>query len=199
MKLYYSPGACSLSPHIVLCEAGFPHEMVKVDLKSKKTESGADYAAVNPKGYVPALELDDGTVLTEGPAIVQYLADKAPASNLAPANGSIERYRLQEWLGFIGTELHKQFSNLFNPNMPDAIKAATKEKIVGRFALVEKKLGSHDYLMGKHFTAADAYMFVVMRWAKKFEVALPAALEKYFDRIAARPKVQQALQMEGLA
>jgi glutathione S-transferase len=199
MKLYYSPGACSLSPHIALCEAGLPHQMVKVDLKAKKTEDGSDYTAVNPKGYVPALEMDDGAVLTEGPAIVQYLADKAPNSNLAPANGSVERYHLQEWLGFIGTELHKQFSNLFNPNMPDDIKAATKEKIVGRFALIEKKLGSQDYLMGKTFTVADGYMFVVMRWAKKFEVALPASLEKYFDRIAARPKVQEALKMEGLA
>ena len=199
MKLYYSPGACSLSPHIVLCEAGLPHSMVKVDLKAKKTEADADYSAINPKGYVPALELDDGTLLTEGPAIVQYLADKAPASNLAPVNGSIERYRLQEWLTFIGTELHKQFSNLFNPNMPDAIKAATKEKIAGRLALIEKKLGSQDYLMGKTFTAADAYLFTVMRWGKKFEVAIPDALLKYFDRVAARLKVQEALKAEGLA
>ncbi len=199
MKLYYSPGACSLSPHIVLCEAGLPHSMVKVDLKEKKTETGADYSAVNPKGYVPALEMDDGAVLTEGPAIVQFLADKAPASHLAPANGSLERYRLQEWLTFIGTELHKQFSNLFNPNMPDAIKAATKDKIAGRFALVEKKLGSQDYLMGKSFSVADAYLFTVMRWGKKFEVAMPDALLKYFDRVAARPKVQEALKAEGLA
>lgn len=199
MKLYYSPGACSLSPHIVLCEAGLPHSMVKVDLKAKKTEADADYSAINPKGYVPALELDDGTLLTEGPAIVQYLADKAPASNLAPVNGSIERYRLQEWLTFIGTELHKQFSNLFNPNMPDAIKAATKEKIAGRLALIEKKLGSQDYLMGKTFTAADAYLFTVMRWGKKFEVSIPDVLLKYFDRVAARPKVQEALKAEGLA
>lgn len=199
MKLYYSPGACSLSPHIVLCEAGLPHSMVKVDLKAKKTEADADYSAINPKGYVPALELDDGTLLTEGPAIVQYLADKAPASNLAPVNGSIERYRLQEWLTFIGTELHKQFSNLFNPNMPDAIKAATKEKIAGRLALIEKKLGSQDYLMGKTFTAADAYLFTVMRWGKKFEVAIPDALLKYFDRVAARLKVREALKAEGLA
>jgi glutathione S-transferase len=198
MKLYYSPGACSLSPHIVLCEAGLPHSTVKVDLKAKKTETDADYTAVNPKGYVPALEMDDGAVLTEGPAIVQYLADKAPTSNLAPAAGSMERYRLQEWLTFIGTELHKQFSNLFNPNMPDNIKAATKEKIGGRFAYIEKKLGSQDYLMGKSFSVADAYLFTIMRWAKKFEVALPATLEKYFDRVAARPKVQEALQAEGL-
>jgi glutathione S-transferase len=199
MKLYYSPGACSLSPHIALCEAGLKHEMIKVDLRAKKTETDADFGSINPKGYVPTLELDDGAILTEGPAIVQYIADKAPAANLAPANGTMERYRLQEWLTFIGTELHKQFSNLFNPNMPDNIKAATKEKIAGRFALIEKKLGSQDYLMGKTFSVADGYMFVVMRWAKKFEVALPAALEKYFDRIAARPKVQEALKMEGLA
>ncbi|HEU0071295.1 MAG TPA: glutathione transferase GstA [Alphaproteobacteria bacterium] len=199
MKLYYSPGACSLSPHIALCEAGLKHEMVKVDLRAKKTEADADFGSINPKGYVPTLELDDGSILTEGPAIVQYIADKAPTSNLAPANGSMERYRLQEWLTFIGTELHKQFSNLFNPNMPDAVKAATKEKISGRFALIEKKLGSQDYLMGKTFTVADGYMFVVMRWAKKFEVALPASLQKYFDRVAARPAVQEALKMEGLA
>lgn len=199
MKLYYSPGACSLSPHIALCEAGLKHDMIKVDLRAKKTETDGDFSSINPKGYVPTLEMDDGAILTEGPAIVQYIADKAPAANLAPPNGTMERYRLQEWLTFIGTELHKQFSNLFNPNMPDNIKAATKEKIAGRFALIEKKLGSQDYLMGKTFTVADGYMFVVMRWAKKFEVALPAGLEKYFERVAARPKVQEALKMEGLA
>jgi len=199
MKLYYSPGSCALSPHIVLCEAGLPHRALKVDLKSKKVEDGSDYLAVNPKGYVPTLELDDGQTLTEGPAIVQYLADKAPASNLAPANGTMERYRLQEWLNFISTELHKQFSNFFNPACGDEMKEATKKKIAGRLAYLGEKLATQDYLMGKAFTVADAYLFVTLRWAQKFEIPLPASVKAYFDRVIARPKVQEALQVQGLA
>ncbi len=199
MKLFYSPGSCALSPHIVLCEAGLPHSALKVDIKAKTAEDGSNYLAINPKGYVPALQLDDGQILTEGPAIMQYLADKVPASNLAPANGTMERYRLQEWLNFISTELHKQFSNLFNQNIPDAIKATTKEKLANRYVHIGERLGRQDYLTGNSFTVADAYLFTVMRWGKKFEVAMPAALEKYFDRVAARPQVQEALKAEGLA
>lgn len=198
MKLYYSPGSCALSPHIVLCEAGLPHSALKVDLKTKKVEDGSDYLAVNPKGYVPALQLDDGQTLTEGPAIVQYLADKAPDSNLAPANGTMERYRLQEWLNFISTELHKQFSNFFNPICSDEMKDATKKKLAGRYAYIGEKLAGHDYLTGKAFTAADAYLFVTLRWAQKFEVPLPDNVKAYFDRVAARPNVQEALKVQGL-
>jgi glutathione S-transferase len=198
MKLYYSPGSCALSPHIVLCEAGLPHSALKVDLKTKKVEDGSDYLAVNPKGYVPALQLDDGQTLTEGPAIVQYLADKAPGSNLAPANGTMERYRLQEWLNFISTELHKQFSNFFNPICSDEMKEATKKKLAGRYAYIGEKLAGHDYLTGKAFTAADAYLFVTLRWAQKFEVPLPANVKVYFNRVAARPNVQEALKVQGL-
>ncbi|MFN4283980.1 MAG: glutathione transferase GstA [Alphaproteobacteria bacterium] len=199
MKLYYSPGSCALSPHIVLCEAGLPHSALKVDLKAKKVEDGSDYLAVNPKGYVPTLELDDGQTLTEGPAIVQYLADKVPAANLAPANGTMERYRLQEWLNFISTELHKQFSNFFNPACGDEMKEATKKKLAGRYGHIGEKLGSQDYLTGKNFTVADAYLFVTLRWAQKFEIPLPANVKAYFERVMARPKVMEALKVQGLA
>lgn len=199
MKLYYSPGSCALSPHIVLCESGLPHSALKVDLKTKKVEDGSDYLAINPKGYVPTLQLDDGQMLTEGPAIVQYLADKAPGSNLAPANGTMERYRLQEWLNFISTELHKQFSNFFNPVCSDEMKEATKKRLAGRYAYIGEKLAGHDYLTGKTFTAADAYLFVTLRWAQKFEVPLPANVQAYFDRVIGRPNVQEALRVQGLA
>lgn len=199
MKLYYSPGSCALSPHIVLCEAGLPHRALKVDLKSKKVEDGSDYLAINPKGYVPTLALDDGQTLTEGPAIVQYLADQVPASKLAPANGTMERYRLQEWLNFISTELHKQFSNFFNPACSDEMKEATKKKLTGRYAYIGDKLAGQDYLTGKTFSVADAYLFVTLRWAQKFEIPLPANVKAYFDRVIARPNVQEALKVQGLA
>ena len=199
MKLYYSPGSCALSPHIVLCEAGLPHRALKVDLKSKKVEDGSDYLAINPKGYVPTLALDDGQTLTEGPAIVQYLADQVPASKLAPANGTMERYRLQEWLNFISTELHKQFSNFFNPACSDEMKEATKKKLTGRYAYIGDKLAGQDYLTGKTFSVADAYLFVTLRWAQKFEIRLPANVKAYFDRVIARPNVQEALKVQGLA
>jgi glutathione S-transferase len=200
MKLYYSPGACSLSPHIVLREAGLPVELVKVDLRSKRMSGDADFRSVNGKGYVPVLELDDGQRLTEGPAIVQYIADQAPASGLAPAAGSFERYRLQEWLNFISTELHKQFSPLFDAASDDAVKARQRERIGGRLAWIAQHLASRDYLMGAAFTAADAYLFTVLRWSQHVGLDLDQwpALTAYVARVGARPKVREALQAEGL-
>ena len=199
MKLYYAPGACSLSPHIVLCETEQKAELVKVDLKAHQTADGRDYYAVNSKGYVPALELDDGQLLTEGPAIVQYLADKAPASKLAPPAGTLDRYRLQEWLTFIGTEIHKSFSPLFNPANPEAMKQAAKDKLTARFGWLEERIGD-GFLMGA-FSAADAYLFTILRWTVplKLDMAPYPGLRAYMDRVGARPKVQQALQEEGLA
>src|SRR3984957_1857950 len=156
MKLYYSPGACSLSPHIALLEAGLPYELVKVDLRAKKLENGDDYLKINPKGQVPALALDNGELATEGPVIVQMIADKAAGKNLAPARDSAERYKLQEWLNFITGELHKNFSPLFNPAIPEEVKNVFKERIMGKFKYLDSQLAGHDYLMGKQFTVADA-------------------------------------------
>lgn len=200
MKLYYSPGACSLSPHIVAREAGFPIELVKVDLKAHQTADGRDYYQINPRGYVPALELDDGTLLREGPAIVQYLADQAPNSGLAPAAGTLERVRLQEWLTFIGTEVHKMFGWLFNPKAPEEAKNIVREKIAGRFADIDKHLAGKAYLLGDKFSAADAYLFVTLNWANLFKVDLEPYpnLKAYHQRVRARPKVQEALRAEGL-
>ncbi|HQR20521.1 MAG TPA: glutathione transferase GstA [Burkholderiaceae bacterium] len=200
MKLYYSPGACSLSPHIVAREAGLPVTLVKVDLKGKKTDTGDDYHALSGKGYVPLLELDDGTRLTEGPAIVQYLADRAPACKLAPANGTIDRYRLQEWLNFITSELHKQFSPLFDPTMPEEAKAKFRAKITGRLDWIVGQIGNHPYLMGQDFTVADAYLFTVLNWAQYtgIDLARWPLLVAYVARVAARPQVQAALTEEGL-
>lgn len=201
MKLYFSPGACSLSPHIVAREAGLPVEYVKVDLRQKKTADGRDFNAINPKGYVPALELDDGTLLTEGPAIVQYLADRKPELGLAPQAGSIERYRLQEWLGFIGTELHKQFSPLFSPTTPEDIRKAQIEKLQKRFAYVAVQLAGRAYLMGSAFTVADAYLFVMLGWTEMMKIDLGAlpVLQEYRARVAARAGVQAALAAEQAA
>jgi len=199
MKLYYAPGACSLSPHIALCESGLKFDTVKVDLRAKKTADGEDFSTVNPKGYVPALRLDDGQVLTEGPAIVQYVADQKPDSGLAPKTGSVERYRLQEWLNFISTELHKQFSPLFNPALPDAGKDIFKGNIAKRLEWVNGQLQGKQYLTGDKFTVADGYLFVILRWAKGMKMELPAAVNAFFDRVAARPKVAEALKAEGLA
>ena len=201
MKLYYAPGACSLSPHIVLREAGLTFDLEQVDLKAKKTKSGTDFAEVNPKGYVPALRLDDGQVLTEGPAIVQYLADQRPESGLAPAAGTLERYRLQEWLNFISTEMHKTFSALFKPDTPAESKKIAKENLSNRFGYFDRQLAGRQYLTGDRFTVADAYAFVVMRWAKPMQIDLAQwpALTAYMERVAARPKVQEALKAEGLA
>lgn len=200
MKLYYSPGACSLSPHIVLREAGLSAQLVRVDLRSGMTQDGADFRAINGKGYVPALELPDGTLLTEGPAIVQYLADQSPDSGLAPANGTIERYRVQEWLNFISTELHKQFSPLFDPASDSSQKTRQQERIGRRLDWVAARLGEGDYLMGSRFTVADAYLFVVLSWARHVGIDLGRwpALAAYQDRVGRRPRVQEALRAEGL-
>jgi glutathione S-transferase len=197
MKLYYAPGACSLSPHIVAEEAGVALDLVKVDLKTHTLEGGADYHAVNPKGSVPALVLDDGRLLTEGPAIVQYLADRNPESGLAPEAGTFERYKLQEWLTFINGEIHKTFGPLFHGASGEQRKT-TIETIEKKFAFVEKALDGHSFLLGDRFTAADAYFFVMLSWAKKMHIDLSPALAAYFERIAARPKVQAAMREEGL-
>ena len=200
MKLYYSPGACSLSPHIVMREAGIPVQLVKVDLQAKKTEDGTDFRTINSKGYVPTLELPDGQRLTEGPAIVQYIADQAPARGLAPASGTIERYRLQEWLNFISTELHKQFSPLFDPASEATLKTRQVEGIGTRFDWITKQLGSRDYLMGSAFTVADAYLFTVLGWAKYVDIDLAKwpVLAAYAARVSQRPQVREALKAEGL-
>ena len=201
MKLYFSPGACSLSPHIALLEGGLSADYEQVDLKAKTLKSGGDYREINPKGAVPALKTDEGDVLTEGPAIVQYIADLAPGSELAPKAGTKERYKLMEWLNFISTELHKMFSPLFRPNTPDAYKAIAKENLAGKFAYVDEKLGKTQYLMGDHFTVADAYLYVILRWAQglKLDMSKFGNLKTYFERVGARPKVQEALKAEGLS
>lgn len=200
MKLYYFPGACSLSPHIVLCETGLGFDLEKVDLGTKRTESGSDYLAVNPKGYVPTLQLDDGQTLTEGPAIIQYLADRVAEKKLAPAAGTMARYRLQEWLNFISTELHKACSPLFNPNLPDAMKSAAMEQLTKRLAFTAGQLEGKIFLMGDQFTVADAYLFTVLSWTAHLHIDLAAwpALQSYQGRVAARPSVQAALKAEGL-
>jgi len=200
MKLYYSPGACSLSPHIALLEAGMPFDLVKVDLKAKKLENGDDYLKVNPKGQVPALDIGNGELLTEGPVIVQMIADKAAGKNLAPANGSTERYKLQEWLNFITAELHKNFGPLFSPVLADDAKAFFKDRVMGKFKYVDGALAGHDYLMGKQFTVADGYLFTMLNWAErmKFDLSTMPNLLAYKARVTARPKVQEALTKEGL-
>jgi glutathione S-transferase len=201
LKLYYSPGACSLSPHIVLREAGLAFEPVLASTKSHKLQDGTDYYGINPLGYVPLLELDDGTRLREGPAIVQYIADQVPSKNLAPANGTLARYRLQEWLTYIGTEIHKSFSPLFNPAMPEEGKNIYRERLMNRFQFVDRQLEGKQYLMGDHFTVADAYLFVVTRWAKAMALDLSALknLQAHNARVEARPAVQEALKAEKLA
>ncbi len=200
MKLFLKAGACSLSPHIVLEELGLQYETELVDLKEKKTASGADFLAINPKGYVPALQLDDGSVLTEGPAIVQYLADSQPAKKLAPANGTVERYRLQGWLTFIGTELHKTFSPLFNPAAPQEWKEVCRANIERRLKYVNEQLTGRDYLMGADFSVADAYLFTVVGWTRvvKIDISGHTNLTAYMARVAARPGVQAAMKAEGL-
>ena len=200
MKLYYAPGACSLSPHIVSRELGIPLELKKVNTKDKTIEGGGDYWKVNARGYVPALELDNGQVLTEGPAIVQYLADQKPEGGLAPRSGSFERYRLQEWLNFLTSEVHKQFSPLFKPNTPEDYKPVAKENLATRFDWIEQQLAGKDYLTGKQFTVADAYLFVLLNWTKFQSIDLGRwpNLKAFHARVGARPKVQEALQAEGL-
>ena len=200
MKLYYSPGACSLSPHIALLEAGLPHDLIKVDLRAKKLENGDDYLKVNPKGQVPALALDSGELVTEGPVIVQMIADRVSAKNLAPARDSAERYKLQEWLTYINSELHKNIGPLFNPALSDDAKAIFKDRAIGKFKYVDSQIAGHDYLMGKQFTVADGYLFTMLCWADrmKFDLSGLPNLLAYKARVAARPKVQEALTKEGL-
>ncbi|MHB1283080.1 MAG: glutathione transferase GstA [Metallibacterium scheffleri] len=201
MKLYFSPGACSLSPHIVLHELGLPFEAVQVDLKSKRLKDGADFWKINPKGYVPTLQLDDGAILTEGPAIVQYLADQKPTAGLAPANGTFARYRLQEWLNFISTELHKQFSPLFNPASTDAVKQAQQERLAERFREIVAAMGAAPYLLGDQFTVADAYLYTVLTWAGIVGVDLAPypALQAFMKRVEERPAVKATLAAERAA
>lgn len=200
MKLYYSPGACSLSPHIVLHESGLKFETVLASTKTHKLQDGTDYYTINAKGYVPLLELANGDRLSEGPVIVQYIADLVPEKQLAPANGSWPRYRLQEWLNFITTELHKGFSPLFNPAMPEEAKALFRAKLIERFTLVDKELEGRDYLLGDQFSVADAYLFTVSNWGQYVGVDLSgfAHLSAYRARVAARPAVQAAMKAEGL-
>ncbi len=200
MKLYYAPGVCSLSPHIALEEAGLKHTLVKTDIRAKKIEGGGDYTAINSLGYVPALALDDGTILTEGPAIVQYIADQAPDKKLAPANGTPARYRLQSWLNFISTEVHKGFSPLFNAQMPDAAKQFARDRLAIRFAHLDAHLAKNAYLMGEAFSVADAYCFTVLRWTvpTKIDLAPYPNLQAYMKRVEARPGVQAAMKAEGL-
>ena len=200
MKLYYSPGACSLSPHIALLEAGLPYDLVKVDLRAKKLENGDDYLAVNPKGQVPALRLDSGELVTEGPVIVQMIADKAAEKNLAPSRDHADRYKLQAWLTYINSELHKNIGPQFSPVLSDDAKAFFKDRVMGKFKYVDGALAGHDYLMGKQFTVADAYLFTMLTWADrmKFDLSGLPNLTAYKARVGARPKVQEALTKEGL-
>ena len=200
MKLYFSPAACSLSPHIVLREAGLPFDLVQVDVRAKKTKDGGDFLQINPKGQVPVLQLDDGTFLTEGPAIVQYIADKVPAAKLVPPAGTMERYRVQEWLNFIASELHKSFSPLFRPTTPDAYKPVARENITNRFNYIDKHLAGRQYIVGDAFTVVDAYMFVMSNWAgrQNMELAPWPNIGAFRARILARPKVQEAMKAEGL-
>ena len=200
MKLYYSPGACSLSPHIVLREAGLTFEPVLASTKTHTLQDGTDYYTINAKGYVPLLELDNGERLSEGPAIVQYVADQVPAKKLAPANGTMERYRLQEWLNFITSELHKGIGGLFNPAMPEEAKVLMRAKATDRLKWVEGQLAGKSYLMGEQFSVADAYLFTVANWTQHtgIDISELPGLKAYMARVAARPAVQEALKVEGL-
>lgn len=199
MKLYFSPGACSFSPHLALREAGIDVELVKVDLKTRTlVADGSDFTTINPKGYVPVLELDNGTVLTEGPAIVQYIADLKPESGLAPKAGSFERYQLQEWLGFINSEVHKGFGPLFNPKTPDETKATAKQALGKRFDYLASRLEKNDFLMGK-FTVADGYLFTVLNWTQwvGIEISQWPSLAAFQARVSSRPSVNAARAAEA--
>lgn len=200
MKLYFSPGACSFSPHLALREAGIDFDLVKVDLKSHTLAAdGSDFTAINPKGYVPVLELDDGTRLTEGPAIVQYVADLKPGSGLAPAAGTLQRYRLQEWLGFINSEIHKGFSPLFRPTTPDEYKSIARQALAHRLDYLAAHLASNDFLLGAQFTVADGYLFTILGWCQWVAIDLSQwpALEAFQARVAGRPSVQAARAAEA--
>lgn len=200
MKLFYMPGACSLSPHIALLEAGLPFTLEKVDSQTKTFGSGDDFNSVNGKGYVPALELDDGLVLTEGPAIVQYIADQRPATGLAPAAGTPDRYKLQEWLNFVTSELHKAMGSMFNPAQTPEWKEAVKATLSKRLDWLSKQLGGKRYLMGDTFTVADGYLFTVLGWARHvgFDLSRWPLVQDYAARVGARPKVVEAMRAEGL-
>jgi glutathione S-transferase len=200
MKLYYSPGACSLASHIALEEAGLAYEAIAAPTKTKVLPDGSDYRKINPLGYVPYLVLNDGAGLSEGPAILQYIADQAPAKKLAPANGTLPRYRLQSWLNFIATEVHKNFGPLFNPATPEPFKASSLERLLGRLQWVNGELAGKSWLMGPDFTVADAYLFVTLNWAKSMKIDLAACpnLQAWHARVAARPVVQAAMKAEGL-
>lgn len=200
MKLYFAPGACSLSPHIVLLEAGLDFELVQADLKAHKLQDGTDYYGINPKGYVPLLEFDSGERLTEGPAIVQYIADQVPAKKLAPAAGTFERYRTQEWLNFITSELHKGIGGLFNPAMPEEGKAVMRTRASSRLKWVDSQLEGRDYLMGTEFSVPDAYLFTVTNWTHHTGIDISGLkhLGAFMSRMSARPAVQAALKAEGL-
>jgi len=200
MKLFYTPGACSLSPHIALLEAGLPFTLSKVDLKIKKLESGEDFNGINGKGYVPALQFDDGQVLTEGSAIVQYIADQKPAAGLAPAAGTVERYRLQEWLNFITAELHKPMGSMFNPAQAPEWKESVKATLSKRLDWLSKQLEGKQYLLGDKFSIADGYLFTILNWAGmvKFDLAPWPVIQQYAARVGQRPKVVEALKAEGL-
>jgi glutathione S-transferase len=200
MKLYYSPGACSLSPHIVLRESGLAFEPVLASTKTHKLQDGTDYYTINPKGYVPLLELDNGERLSEGPAIVQYIADQVPGKKLAPAAGTMARYRLQEWLNFTTSELHKSFSVLFNPAMPEEAKALMRTKVGDRLKWVDSQLEGKSYLMGDAFSVADAYLFTVTNWTQYVGVDISTLknLGAFMTRMAERPAVHEAMKAEGL-
>lgn len=201
MKLYYVPGVCSLAAHIALREAGVDFTLDMLDRDTRRTASGENYLEVNPKNSVPALRLDDGEVLTEGAVILQYIADRKPNSGLAPAAGSMQRYRLAEWLNYVATEVHKQFSPLFNPKLPPEWRENQLNVLAKRFDFLTQRLTNRPYLMGERFTVADAYLYVVLRWSTRFKIDLGAwpALTEYLERITARPAVQAALKAEGLA
>jgi len=200
MQLYFSPGACSLASHITAREAGLPIELKRADTKTKKLEDGSDYYAINSKGAVPALKLDNGQVLTEGVAIMQYLADQKPESGLAPKNCSLERYRVQEWLNYITSEVHKTFSPLWNPTADPAVKEYASSNLFKKFDWISTQLAGKKYLTGDTFTVADAYLFTVVNWTNFLGIDLAKwpALKEFQARVAARPKVQEAMEAEGL-
>jgi glutathione S-transferase len=201
LKLYYAPGGCSISPHIALREASLPFSLEKVDFKTgKKLADGTSFAKVNPKGYIPALGLPDGQVLTEGVAIVQYIADLKPEAGLAPPPGTFDRVRLQEWLNFIATEMHKGLSPLLAQNVPEEYKQASREKLASRLAYAAQLIGSKEYICGKQFSVADGYLFYVLRsWQRFVKGDLPDGLAAYYQRLTARPSVKAALEAEGLS
>ena len=201
MKLFYSPGACSLSPHIVLREVGLPYKLERVDLKTHTTQGGADFYGINPKGSVPALQLDDGRVLTEGPAVVQYLADLKPEAKVAPPLGTFERTELQEWLNYVSSEIHKTMGLFFNPKLPPDFREMMLGNLSRKFDYLAKHLSGRNFLLGDAFSVADAYLYAMLRWTHLFKIDLTKwpALQDYMARIAARPAVKAALNEEGLA